>query len=432
MSTSSFKGENFKAYYTQMSYNWPGPLNTVVNSNSATLKWGDSFTGVPNPSWKSQVRDGQSATTPASGVKSTVSFPYLSSVLEMSLGTMEQHNYLYRFNSFIGAPVGLMPTVLPVDNVDTASLNQVLARVDSDFLDKAKSAISSFQSGQDIVEIHQTIESIIHPLKSLREHVASYFTNLKKVSNRISKQRGSPSKKKTSLKKALADTYLEWTFGWNPLASDIASGIVDLTHHRAAIVQIESFAKVRYHGIDGTYGADPTLTNSVAAHQINTSEYSIRLKGAVDAYYNNTPPSLLQELQLLPEDFAPTAWNVLPYSFVVDYFLNIGDIINAYSFPTAALRWVNRSDRQVSRCQIGYYFDKALIKQNTDAGWKVLNQELSSANFDATVTLFTRSSISASDLVPPLVIHIPKPSAKPWLNIAALLAGSQRLVTPFY
>lgn len=41
------------------------------------------------------------------------------------------------------------------------------------------------------------------------------------------------------------------------------------------------------------------------------------------------------------QEFVPTVWELIPYSFVVDYFTNIGDVVNyAYS---ANLNWVYKS-----------------------------------------------------------------------------------------
>jgi len=38
-----------------------------------------------------------------------------------------------------------------------------------------------------------------------------------------------------------------------------------------------------------------------------------------------------------------TAWEIIPYSFLVDYFINIGDILEASLFNQTNLAWVNRS-----------------------------------------------------------------------------------------
>jgi hypothetical protein len=430
---SSPHGMDLLGVSQQFSYSWPGPGNTITNQNYGNVHWTDTFFGSPNPSWKAQVRNHVNAATNASGKLYKVdSFPVVYARLGAQFGDDVTHNSQIRHVTYSGNPVNLIPGAFDEFNVDTSTLNQVTARVVSDFLNKAKSAISSFQSGQDIVEIHQTIESIIHPLASLRSHVSTYFRDLKKIKGRLSKIRN-PTNRSASFKKALADTYLEWTFGWNPLAADIAAGIVDLSSQRNRFesTPIKSKAKARYQF---------TLTDNVRgyveafllSHRLVTGEYSIRLIGSVNAYYNGSAPSLAQNLQLLPEDFIPTAWNVLPYSFVIDYFLNVGDVIDAFSFPSAAIRWAVQTSRDTTRTLESFsQYLPAALAQFPPPSWSITDIGCDASNLDVSVIKFTRTSVNPIALIPPLVFDIPPLSSKPWRNIVALVSGSKRLVTPF-
>jgi hypothetical protein len=426
------RGLPFRSDIYNINIDWPGGPVTSHSADSSTLQWADTFVGIQNPRWRAEIKNLISATTPASGRKYNVSNPYADATIEFEIGSLATSNYRSRYQSYLGPPQRWIPSsgsLIPF-NVDTNSLNHVTAQVNSKFVDRVKSAISSFQSGQDIIELHQTIESIIHPMKSLRAHVSTYFRDLKKIKDRFQKMRISPAKRSVGLSKALADTYLEWTFGWNPLSADIAAGIVDLSRERLSSAAVHASGKILYKGSDGRYPVNGT-TAYLTGHQVVTSEYSIRLKGSVDVYYSKQP-RLLRELQLLPEDFVPTAWNVLPYSFVCDYFLNIGDIIDAASLPSAAVRWINRTTRDTTSYVVGFSQDQDRIKSDfINLGWTVKNQELHCANFEVEIVNFNRDSMTPADLVPPLVIEIPPLSSKPWRNIVALIAGSQRLVTPF-
>lgn len=424
MSTKTFnRGFSGRKHNHSITFNDPDPPFNNSSDTYGRIGWQDTFTGVQNPYWKAQIKAPASATTPASGIRYNVrSLPYMSGSVEAYSGSHATRNYIYRYYALDGVPFEPLPSVIARNSVDTATLNRVTARAYSLYLEKAKSAISSFESGQDLAEIRQTIESVIHPFKSLRKHVLSYFPKVKKLRGRY--------KKASDLKKALADAYLEWTFGWKPLTFDIADGIVGLSNKRLPLTPIESHASAHYTFAEGIYNSD--LTNALYhAYGKVISVFSMRLKGVVNAYYKDgTPPGIAQELQLLPEDFAPTAWDILPYSFVIDYFLNVGDVIRAFSFPSAALVWTNQSILDSSFSTVSF----SPWRAGLDAQFPISlgytrNHEISCPNFDVEARTFSRSAVSS--LVPPVVFSLPL-SARPWENIAALIAGGTRGLLPFY
>jgi hypothetical protein len=57
---------------------------------------------------------------------------------------------------------------------------------------------------------------------------------------------------------------------------------------------------------------------------------------------------LAEEAGLRFRDFVPALWEWIPYSFLVDYFTNIGDIIEAASFPKSDLAWCARTYRNTA------------------------------------------------------------------------------------
>jgi len=414
---------NFHAFNDNATGSGPPQVISTQHSEAfGTLKFSNTFNGDYNPRWKDLVRAQLNATTPANGVKYLVhSNPYISAIIN---ATNVNNGYITRFWSLLGSPLASLPQASDLTNgADANTQNHANARAISSFVNKAKSEISSFESGQDIAEIHQTLESIIHPMNSLRQHVLSYFSSLKKVKNKY--------KKAVSLKKALADTYLEWTFGWSPLAFDIADGIVGLSRKRFSSVPIEGSGKETYAGswlsgatsvVDGAYGWKRQIR----------SQYQYKYKGVVNPYYSKQP-RVLQELQLLPEDFLPTAWDLLPYSFVSDYFTNIGDIIRSYSFPSASIRWVNQTRRDTTRTIVHYARDLDNLANVLSplSNWRWSN-DVSGSNFDVEYVTFIRSAVGPGTLIAPLVLNIPPLSSKPWENIAALLTGNARRLSPFY
>jgi hypothetical protein len=412
------KSKPDSANYIGTSFTWdyPNPP-TQTGQNIRTDNWSNVLLGSLNPYHKDQIRRVVGATTPCDGsyVK-ILQHPFVDHFQQLDWPFVYQHNF-----AFTGSPTSIIPS--PVDQIPPLdTMSKVDNRATTQFLQKAKSELSSFESGQDIGELHQTIESIIHPMKSLREHVLSYFASVKKLKHKY--------KKVVSLKKAVADTYLEWTFGWNPLVMDISDGIVGLTRTRLPYATVEAHAKDYHSPFERTDQEVTSPTRFYGTTYVKCS-YQSRLKGVVRVYHEKQPPSVQQELQLLPRDFLPTAWDLLPYSFVADYFANIGDIISAWSFPSSQLAWVNKTSRRVTSFTQVYFSDKGAWLTLPPDPAASRKDDFSSSNFSMEVVSFQRRSVDPSDLIPSFQISLPV-SSKPWVNMAALLAGRSKPLTPLW
>ena len=73
------------------------------------------------------------------------------------------------------------------------------------------------------------------------------------------------------------------------------------------------------------------------------------LQFAVDSPAFGTAERLRGLLGFKLEDFVPTMWNLLPYSFLVDYFVDVGGILNAITTDISAVRWVSETQLRTNR-----------------------------------------------------------------------------------
>jgi len=398
-----------RSFWTSRLIESRDPAGNIQASQTVntSLGWIDTFDGSDNPSWRQNIRDQVSATTNYDGTKTTIkSVPFIDSLVVFQSGSS---------TAVVGNPENCFPGI-PVPGAPLGVISSVSDRAYSDLIKKAKAQLSSFESGQDLGEIKETIQSILHPMKSLRDHTLSYFSSVKKLKSRY--------KKASSLRKAVADTYLEWTFGWKPLAADIADGIVGLGSARLPNVPIDAFAKSQYQHDVSTVDSSGPSGGGMIATLTDIGVFSCRLKGMVNVYYNGGPPSLQQELQLDLPNFLPTAWDLIPYSFVVDYFTNVGDIVNAISFPSAAMRWAWSTTKDLRNC----------VQIYSDAGLGFFNplvRTFSSTNFEIESATVSRRYIIPGNYVPSLQFSLPL-SSKPWENIGALIASSTKSLTPLW
>jgi hypothetical protein len=70
-----------------------------------------------------------------------------------------------------------------------------------------------------------------------------------------------------------------------------------------------------------------------------------------------------------PSEFVPTAWELMPWSFLVDYFTNIGDILTSSVTDTSSVRWVNRSIIKTSTLKARIAVDGPASISAIGAGW---------------------------------------------------------------
>jgi hypothetical protein len=263
----------------------------------------------------------------------------------------------------------------------------------------------------------------------MHDKLLSYFSSLKKVKSKY--KRVVPS-----LAKALADTYLEFRFGVQPLVDDVAQVVADAGRFRFQEYPITASASQVFAGSDSTFtprtgywATTPTVSQGI----VSNSTYTVRYKGAVKSGCNASGKlGFVQSLRLLPRDWLPTAWDLLPYSWIADYFANIGDIIQSLSFCYQDLAWGCKTTRTSTSNRAGEFYWKswATFDPNT---YVVVSDDrwVYGGSSTLSVTSFTRSALVSSDLIPRFQFRIPV-SKYPYLNLAALLVGRAKSLVPFF
>jgi hypothetical protein len=378
--------------------------------------YSSTFTGDYNPSWRFQVKRGANATTTASGRMVTYDPGYLNATYVIRpIGNPDPATWGH--GALIGTPLLVLPpTQLPVpDDVVAEVTNRSIRK----FLDAYDSALSSIELGQDIGEIGATIRSIIHPLNSLREFTLSHLSKVLKLTKTV--------KHKASLTKMIADTFLEFKFGWNPLVADIGQAYADLVNNNHfQLTPIRGSAYREFPNTNIGWSTYVSLPNMVVQYSaLVTGAYSVTLKGAVRCNAENGHIGFLQNMQLDLPHFVPTIWDLLPYSWIVDYFVNIGDIIKALSLNLANLAWGVRT----TRITTNFSQSHQLVANNVPPLWEILSKDCFAVNPSGSLVLFSRTAISPGDLIPSVRISLPLGSEKPWENMAALLFGRQKEIS---
>lgn len=133
--------------------------------------------------------------------------------------------------------------------------------------------------------------------------------------------------------KANANTWLEYCYGWKPLLLD-AETIIDAAHKKREfggeirVARAEVKREIR-RTESFSFGAltDPQWNRSGSASRTETAR---ACSGVLYRINNCTPSDRIAKLfGTRATDLPATVWEIIPFSFVVDWFVNVGDWINA-------------------------------------------------------------------------------------------------------
>lgn len=405
---------------------------TRIYDVSYSLRSGSSTGGWPNPPWSrtklefvrvdSVTHDGpvyqfrkriarsENATTSLNGTRYKVEHTngFVSRrvfdsvvkqfILHEAMGDMCQSTSLMSLPSFTNS--------LSADNQAKMS-----------FVGAVRSAQTALTGGVVLGELRETLRMIRNPAQALRRGVANYFTDLQK------NRRGS----KRARQRVLSNTWLEHSFGWKPLISDIESGclLLDRMLYYPPRQPVRGVGKAQT-AINPTYHTwNPHGATTIKINRQSKSETIVVYRGAVRLDPSDSPAFRWRQAGLTLDHFVPTLWELVPWSFLVDYFTNIGEIIDAWSLGRMNLNWSNKTVIEVSSCELTPIGCDILISSGqTDGG-----SGFKLGRHKTELRRVVRGPYTGS-FIPDFRWEIPGSGSLKWLNIAALASTRARL-TPF-
>lgn len=373
----------------------------------------DSVTGVENRNWKTQIREARNATTPSNGVRCSrygigpqyYLFGYSDPVQTSDVFCRRGSYTLTSSNLGFSPPNGS-------SNVRASCINE--AR--TNFSKALERALTQFAGGTFLGELKETLHMIRRPGQALRRRVGDYLDEVLKKG---------PSKKRLPRNRRqawLSNTWLEHSFGWVPLLNDLDDARKYLDRRANSLIR----EVVRISGRSGPSRELVSETNHSAGSafllltgRVRTiDEFIVVLSGAVrsDAYGGGLINA--SAMGLHPRSFIPTLWEVLPWSFVADYFSNIGDVISGWSNQNAQLAWGRET---VIETRTREYSDQRGIPSLA----QIRSEIFISGDARMTYRKFYRNGISSAP-VPAVSFEIPGFGLK-WLNLAALARSRQSI-----
>lgn len=162
--------------------------------------------------------------------------------------------------------------------------------------------------------------------------------------------------------KAVAQGWLEGVYGWQPLIGDIRGACEEINRKRQDVIyrMVEAEASLKKE--------TSTKVSTTYESYKTDSESRFMVKYAI--YFSVTEPGFHTLSRLGISNLAATAWELVPWSFVVDWLLPVGDWINSWDATVGlqfshgckitSLRWqskvVGNAASNIDRTDVASYY----------------------------------------------------------------------------
>ncbi len=345
---------------------WHVSVNAVENVTRTR-------TGTALPKWREIIEAGGNATTPLSATFCSVDYTRTSENgdwcqwrYNVDGRILTRHN---RGDTFLRNNVndpGVFGGSLFSPKFDSTFVDN-LAR--ANFYKKVRAVHTQFEGYIFAGELMETLRMLRRPLVGIRSLSKDFLDTLRK------RKRANPKKWLNDIGSA----WLEQSFGWNPLLNDVSDAIKAYRRLMKPVktYKINAGAKKSYDATklnSSIYwpGGVPQYDNGNYYHAMSSvvrETRTIRYKGAVIAQVKGPSWQNNDLFGFEPENFIPAAWELLPWSFLADYFTNIGDILTASIVSTKHLAYTNRTELITVGKYGSFNIDKGA---NPGASWTFL------------------------------------------------------------
>lgn len=338
---------------------WVGDTVTY-SSVESSVPWTETRSGAALPNWKSLVCRAEDATTDFSASYRNVEIERAYCVAKFQVPVAGLPTPATSFTE----GVFLTGSFVSPD-ASVQSLADQRARII--FYKKLQNSQQQLAGGTALAEAREALSMMRSPFKTLRNLVATYPSRAKKLAKKAKRFPTATSQEmrrlnQESVSQALRESYLEESFGWGPLVSDIKSGAEALAEIITGEPRVKLILGKAKSESSNAYGVQEGVVFDASSRAIYY-DYDLSDKTEVlrvyrgllqiDVFAGSNVYAAARSLGLLPSDFVATIYEVMPWSFLIDYFATVGVVINAAVTSTASIKWYNttevvKSSRRVS------------------------------------------------------------------------------------
>lgn len=335
----------FRGKYQTISYDSFGAvINDLTSSYSGpTRDWGEVKAGNERRNWRELVRRHVQATNAYTGVKYSIRVTPGSISTYSDLGSGIKQRVIVRGDIVTPSSMAFFAPITVAD---------LKLKVYLKWLKKANAEIQTSRGLVSLGELRETIHQIRHPCESLKKGIMDY---LKAVPRNARYQIGragarSMRKREKAVAEAISGTYLEHANGWAPFVSDIEATSRTLAEHFAesgiSYTRVQAAQKEEDVISSRQITAQQSTGHPAAQwrryqHGLRTS--AVEIVGEVVVSHSGKPDELIKASGFTWGQFVPTIYELVPMSYIADWFWNMGDLLEGFAFCSSDRAWWSRS-----------------------------------------------------------------------------------------
>lgn len=299
----------------------------------------------------------------------------------------------------------------PPEGVSDKALNQALQKLTSRYRE-------STQACQGLVvlgELAETLQFLMKPGRGIQSIMTDWLKTVKPY--RFLKPERLSRRTVGRMQRNLRDQWLETSYALRPLLSEAEQAAQYFNQKRA---ELETFYNV-FKATGTAEHADMygPLTHSAGWYcsdywQRSSQRTVVKFRGACQS--TGSGPTA-KAVGFDPTSWAPSLWNLIPYSFIVDYFSNLGQVVDTWAMRSVFTAGLQQTIWNEVETQA------VMIKARDigiDTNWAQFHlSSAGSGEFRKRVGSVTRRSIPSLP-IPQIRVRCPNTSTK-WINMIALV-----------
>jgi len=216
-------------------------------------------------------------------------------------------------------------------NPESANIANYTNRAKALALVRAYNRFQQFKvlSPEYVKEFKQTVSLFANPF-------ASATTLLEKTRKLKQKNLGRLAPTVINTQRAAADAWLQTRYGWKPILSDYSAAGDEYLRFCGLIEKRESFLTARASDgleLDRSSSYDAPIVVGSKLRLRGDASFFTNIKVHAGVIYHvkreHGIDKLLTTMSLRSEQHTSVAWELLPYSFVADWFVNVGEWLTA-------------------------------------------------------------------------------------------------------